>query len=48
LVGTGTEFTAADENKRIIIKARTYVIDQVDSPTLLPIVSAACQCGTPP
>jgi hypothetical protein len=33
VTGTGTEFSDDDENKRIIIKGHTYVIDKVDSPT---------------
>ncbi len=33
VIGTETEFTWNDENKRIIIKGRTYVIKQVVSPT---------------
>jgi hypothetical protein len=33
VTGTGTEFTANDENKRIIIHGRTYVIARVADPT---------------
>lgn len=33
VTGTETEFTANDENKRIIIKGKTYVIKKVVSPT---------------
>ena len=33
VTGVGTEFTVDDENKRILIQGKTYVIKQVISPT---------------